>query len=122
MAALSAREEASELFDRMQRQSSFRTGWDRYTYWWSRQSQKEVSVRLLVVAGACLTVLFSIVAVVCGDTLCHPRSNKGYASFTNWAAFAIGLTALAAALLEKVPLKDELDKAEPQGISPGGTV
>ncbi len=113
------RQVAQALFDEMQQQSCFKTGFDRYKIWWEKQSPREITVRILVVIGACLTVAFSIVAVVCGDTLCHPRSNKGYASFTNWAAFAIGVTALTAALLEKVPMKTELDKAEPQGIALG---
>ena len=51
---------------------------------------------------------------------CACRCACRCASFTNWAAFAIGSTALAAALLQKVPLTPDLDRAEPQGVSPGG--
>ncbi len=119
---MAGRQDAQELFDEMEQQSCFKTGYGRYKLWWKRQSERERAVRFLVVIGACLTVAFSAVNVICGDTLCHPRSNKGYASFTNWAAFAIGMTVLTASLLEKIPMKTELDKAEPQGIVAGGSL
>jgi len=48
---------------------------------------------------------------------CACRCACRCASFTNWAAFAIGSTALAAALLQKVPLTPDLDRAEPQGLT-----